>query len=124
MPNDALADLLAKGSPSFRAANAHLLSIPPDRPRPTAEPQPAPKRRIQKKSKDETRNPIRYLVRITSIRRILLDEDNLVPKWHVDTLRYAGILHSDAPGACHIITTQRKALKQEQEHTEIVVELQ
>lgn len=63
----------------------------------------------------------RFLVRITSIRKRLLDEDNLVGKYHTDLLRYAGILPSDAPGEASIQATQRKTAKGEEERTLIEV---
>jgi hypothetical protein len=63
----------------------------------------------------------RILVRIESIRKRLLDEDNLVSKYHTDLCRYAGLIPSDAPGICKIETTQRKAAKGEAEHTLITI---
>ena len=59
----------------------------------------------------------RVLVRITSIRKRLLDEDNLAEKYHVDCCRYAGLLHSDQPGETKIEVSQRKAGKGEPEET-------
>lgn len=58
-----------------------------------------------------------FLVRITSVRKRLLDEDNLCGKYHTDCLRYAGVLPTDAPDKTHIQTTQRKTKKGEEEHT-------
>ena len=63
----------------------------------------------------------RILVRIESVRKRLLDEDNLVSKYHTDLCRYAGLIPSDAPGVCKIETTQRKAEKGEEERTEITI---
>jgi hypothetical protein len=63
----------------------------------------------------------RILIRIESIRKRLLDEDNLVSKYHTDLCRYAGLIPSDAPGVCKIETTQRKAAKGEEERTEITI---
>ena len=63
----------------------------------------------------------RILVRIESIRKRLLDEDNLVSKYHTDLCRYSGLIPSDAPGVCKIETTQRRAEKGEIEHTEITI---
>ena len=63
----------------------------------------------------------RILVRIESVRKRLLDEDNLVSKYHTDLCRYAGLIPSDAPGVCKIETTQRKAEKGEAERTEITI---
>lgn len=61
------------------------------------------------------------LVRITSVRARLLDEDNLCEKYHVDCLRYAGIISDDSPDKTRIETTQRKARKGEAERVEIEV---
>ena len=63
----------------------------------------------------------RILVRIESVRKRLLDEDNLVSKYHTDLCRYSGLIPSDAPGVCKIETTQRKAEKGEEERTEITI---
>ena len=63
----------------------------------------------------------RILVRIESVRKRLLDEDNLVSKYHTDLCRYSGLIPSDAPGVCKIETSQRKAEKGEAEHTQIII---
>ncbi|MEI6870847.1 MAG: hypothetical protein WCL08_01060 [Verrucomicrobiota bacterium] len=63
----------------------------------------------------------RFLVRIESIRRRLLDEDNLCEKYHVDLCRYAGIISGDEAGTTKIETSQRKAKKGEQERTLIEI---
>jgi hypothetical protein len=63
----------------------------------------------------------RILVRIESVRKRLLDEDNLISKYHTDLCRYSGLIPSDAPGVCKIETTQRKAAKNEAEHTQITI---
>jgi len=62
-----------------------------------------------------------FLVRVTSIRRILLDEDNLCEKYVVDCCRYAGLLPSDRPGQTKIEIRQRKAAKGEEEATVIEI---
>lgn len=63
----------------------------------------------------------RFLIRLVSVRKRLADEDGLCEKYLVDCCRYAGLLPNDAPGICKIETTQRKAQKGEQEHTEITI---
>jgi hypothetical protein len=63
----------------------------------------------------------RILIRIESVRKRLLDEDNLVSKYHTDLCRYSGLIPSDAPGVCKIETSQRKAEKGEEERTEITI---
>lgn len=70
---------------------------------------------------DQGGDSAKYLVRITSIRNCLLDEDNLCEKFHVDCLRYAGIIPSDAPDTTHIETTQRRCAQGEEEKTLIEV---
>jgi len=59
----------------------------------------------------------RFLVRVTSVRRRLIDEDNLCEKYVVDCCRYAGLIPNDGPGKTTIQATQRKAGKEEAEHT-------
>ena len=69
----------------------------------------------------QERDPKRVFVRITSVRKRLLDEDNLCEKYHVDCCRYAGLLHGDEPGKTSIKATQRKAGKKEGEF--VVIEI-
>lgn len=59
----------------------------------------------------------RFLVRVTSVRRRLIDEDNLCEKYVVDCCRYSGLLPNDGPGTTKIEVGQRKAGKEEAEHT-------
>jgi hypothetical protein len=63
----------------------------------------------------------RFLVRITSVRVRLLDEDNLCEKYHVDCCRYAGLIPDDAPSLVRIQTLQRKARRGEAEHTQVEI---
>jgi len=58
---------------------------------------------------------------VTSFRRRLLDEDNLAVKWHVDALRYAGIIPDDAPEKVSIKARQEKVSLKEDERTEIEI---
>lgn len=64
----------------------------------------------------------RFLVRVTSFRRRLLDEDNLCEKYHVDLCRYAGCVPSDAPGQTKIEVSQVKVKTKEEERTEVMVD--
>jgi len=73
------------------------------------------------KGETEKGNPERVLVRVTSIRRRLIDEDNLAEKYHVDCCRYAGLIHGDEPSKTKIEVCQRKAKKGEAEHTIIEI---
>lgn len=70
---------------------------------------------------DQKGHSARYLVRVTNFRVRLLDEDNLIAKWHIDALRYSGLLPSDAPGKCKIEVRQRKVSAKEDERTQIEV---
>jgi Tfp pilus assembly protein PilP len=72
--------------------------------------------------KDKTRNAVRYVIRVTSYRRRLLDTDNLCEKYHIDALRYAGIIHSDAADQALIETRQIKVKRADEEKTVIEIE--
>jgi len=72
--------------------------------------------------KVEKRHTAKFLVRITSFRRRLLDEDNLAEKYHVDCCRYAGLIPSDAPGCAKIETAQKKVGMKEDEYTLIEID--
>lgn len=63
----------------------------------------------------------KFLVRITSIRKRLLDEDNLCEKYHVDLCRYCGALPTDTPDEVKIEVCQKKAGKKEPEKTIVEV---
>lgn len=67
------------------------------------------------------RDTRRFLVRVTSVRRRLIDEDNLCEKYAVDCCRYAGLLPGDGPGQTKIEVIQRKASKEEEECTVIEI---
>lgn len=59
----------------------------------------------------------RVRVGITSVRRRLIDPDNLCPKYFIDCLRYAGLIRDDSPGEVEIQTAQRLPAPGEEEHT-------
>lgn len=63
----------------------------------------------------------KFLVRITAIRKRLIDEDNLCEKYHVDLCRYSGIIPDDSPEQTKIEVSQRKAKKGEEEFVMIEV---
>jgi hypothetical protein len=50
-----------------------------------------------------------FLVRVTAIRKRLLDQDNLCEKYLVDLCRYAGIIPGDSPATTQIEVCQQKA---------------
>lgn len=63
----------------------------------------------------------RFLVRVTTRRKRLIDESNLCYKYHEDLCRYAGALPSDAPEVTHSEVSQTKCKKGEPE--EITIEV-
>jgi hypothetical protein len=63
----------------------------------------------------------RFLVRYTSIRKRLLDQENLCTKYTTDLLRYAGIISGDSPSEAKIEITQIKAGQGECEEVRIEV---
>lgn len=116
MNPDELRRLFPNASAATLAAN-----LPPRSAGAAAEPQRTVRDAALGKGKAQKGDRGRFLVRVESVRKRLLDADNLVEKFHVDLCRYAGILPDDAPGICEIQTTQRKAAKGEQEH--VVIEI-
>lgn len=110
-------------SAAFRAANPHLYASVHHDPNPR---QDAPVERHLghaplEASQVQGGATGRVLVRVTSIRRRLADEDGLCEKYHVDCCRYAGLLRDDSPEQTEIQTRQRKAAKGEEEHTLIEI---
>jgi hypothetical protein len=87
----------------------------------TAKPERSAANPLEQTAEDEARDSRKFIVRVASYRCRLLDEDNLVAKYHVDGCRYAGLLPSDAPGRAHIQVTQIKVGTREEEHTRIVI---
>ena len=63
----------------------------------------------------------RSVVRITSRRIRLLDSDNLCPKYHIDALRYAGIIEDDTTAHIEVICRQEKVKTRKEEKTIIEV---
>lgn len=63
----------------------------------------------------------RFLVRITSIRKRLLDSDNPCEKFLVDLCRYAGVICDDNYQQTKVEVVQRKCAKGETEKTVIQV---
>jgi len=63
----------------------------------------------------------RFLVRIESRRKRLLDEDNICEKYLVDLLRYSGIIANDSPDQCRIEVSQTKCRKCEPEEISVEV---
>ncbi len=66
-------------------------------------------------------NRRRVVVRVTSFRRKLLDEDNLCAKFHIDGLRRACVIFDDNPEDTKIEICQEKVKTKEQEGTKIEI---
>ena len=73
------------------------------------------------KGQGEKANPGRVHIRFVSVRKCLLDPDNLCEKYILDCLRYCGVIQGDEPEKITLETTQRKAKKGEEEHTQIEI---
>ena len=71
------------------------------------------------KDEGEEGRASRVHLRIVSIRKRLLDPDNLSVKWLIDCLRYSRIIQGDEPDKITLQVEQRKCAKGEAEATEI-----
>jgi hypothetical protein len=71
------------------------------------------------KGQGEKSNTGRVHLCIVSIRKRLLDPDNLSPKWIIDCLRYASIIRGDEPDKITLQVEQRKCAKSEEESTQV-----
>jgi len=69
----------------------------------------------------ETHTASRVHIRFESVRKRLLDPDNICEKWTLDCLRYIGVIRGDEPDKITLETTQRRANKGEEERTEITI---
>jgi len=84
---------------------------PKQEPRPGNEPlAAAPRTRV---------DPGFRFVRVTSYRRVLLDERNLFDGYFIDALVRSGILFDDAPKHCKVDVLQIQVNVPEEERTEI-----
>lgn len=95
----------------------HHSNLPDPRSTPKLEPNPGDAPLAKKKVQRPTGE--RFLIRVTSFRKRLIDEDNLCSKYLVDLCRYASILPSDAPDKCKIEIGQVKS-KEEYVKIEII----
>ena len=71
------------------------------------------------KDEGEEGRASRVHLRIVSIRKRLLDPDNISVKWLIDSLRYASIIRGDEHDKITLQIEQRKCAKGEAEATEI-----
>lgn len=62
-----------------------------------------------------------FLVVVTTVRKRLLDEDNLCEKYHVDLCRYAGAIPGDSPATTRIEVRQEKADPGQREEVRIEI---
>jgi hypothetical protein len=60
-------------------------------------------------------------VRITSLRLRLADVEGLCGKWHLDSLRYAGLIHGDTEADISYSIRQEKVSKKTEEKTIIEI---
>jgi hypothetical protein len=74
---------------------------------------PQPKRAVRNEplgqSKGKKADSKRVHIRITVYRKRLIDPDNSCCKWHIDCLRYAGLISDDREQDITIETRQEKA---------------
>jgi hypothetical protein len=73
--------------------------------------------------KVKARDSRKRAVRITSYRVKLADVEGLCGKWHLDALRYAGLIHDDTEEDITYQITQKKVQKKNQEKTLIEIEI-
>jgi hypothetical protein len=66
-------------------------------------------------------HPGRRQISVVSRRVRLLDEDNLCEKYHVDALRYAGVIPDDRPQDVSIHVTQERVASYAEEETVITI---
>jgi hypothetical protein len=90
-------------------------------PGPAAELERSAEHGVSRPRKLEGRHSEFFLVRVTAVRKRLLDDDNACEKYHVDCLRYAGVIHSDARSTTRIKTAQRRCAEGESE--KVIVEV-
>lgn len=70
----------------------------------------------------EEANSSRVRVRVISFRRRLIDPDNLCPKWHIDCLRYSGLIPDDRVQDIILEVSQQKVKSKSDECTRIEIE--
>ena len=106
--------------PRKRARNAPAVASVdrPPRPKPQSGAQHAPDATAQA----QALYPSRVLVRVESRRcGVQCDPDNILVKWHIDALRYAGILSDDTSAAIDLRITETRVATRAQEGVEILI---
>lgn len=121
MTADELRKTFPNASDQFIRANAQLsLAIGIEAPAPVVERNLRTRPLAARKAQGI--DPARFLVRVTSYRVRLLDEDNLCSKYVVDCCRYSGLIPGDSPATTQIATGQKKVGSKSEERTEVVIE--
>lgn len=120
-PQASTSFLRLNGFANIPPTTVETRSLPTSSPAPTSKSKRGAGARSLATAQAKESHPDFYVVRVTSFRTRLLDTDNLVPKWHVDSLRYAGVLPSDAPDRARIETSQEKVKTKAEERTEIEI---
>ena len=92
-------------------------------PNPLPELERNPCTRTLAKDEEQEGGADRVHLRIVSIRKRLLDPDNLSVKWLIDCLRYSRIIQGDEPDKITLQVEQRKCAKGEAEATQIYITL-
>lgn len=124
MNRDELLARFPNASPDFilrNARDAGGTAVQPDDTGPTP--------KLERNSRDGAMGAVqsqegigrRFLVRVKSYRKRLLDEDNLCEKYHVDLCRYSGALLGDEAGRTKIEVCQEKVGSKEPER--VVIEI-
>lgn len=116
MKQELLKELFPNASPSFIRANTDT-----GNPGPVTELESDTRDGALGQAQIQKRTSEKFLVRVTSFRKRLLDYDNLCEKYHVDCCRYAGIVPADDPTQTEIEVRQVKTLKGEDEFTRVEV---
>lgn len=105
------------------SATVARLNSAPDHPTPCAEPERAVSPPLAGAHQNQTRYSGKRLVRCQSRRVQLCDADNEIFKWHIDALRYAGILLDDSTAEIELqIAPQIKVSTFAEECVEITIQ--
>jgi hypothetical protein len=118
-----IADLIASGwvqgadGEWYRQKRNEVAQV--DSKTPGAEPQHNSRQASDGDSANQTRGARKCLVRFTCYRIRRQDPDNGVYKWHIDALRYAGLIPNDTEDDIEIAASQKRVRTRKQERVEI-----
>lgn len=107
-------DMLKNGSSTLRRINHNLTNG-------STEPKLSPAKASNGNRQDKASNPKRYIISFTIYRVRKLDPDNIVVKWHVDALRYAGLIYDDTEEAIKLSINQEKVSSYKDQKTIITI---